>query len=130
MVPFSPHAGVRVGRHGVDTLMNLVAVIIPIIIGMILGNLDEDMRSFKMWAAWQRFPFAFWVRYGIDFCKTYHAVPRGHLLGPHDGGDWRILIFSPVCGGSGAWQARRYPPPGNAVATRWRQSRAARSAFY
>ncbi len=100
--------------------MNLVAVIIPIIIIVILGNLDEDMRKFLKRRAARGNDSLFALDAVLISPRLITAVRWRHFTGAHDGGDWRIFnIFADrVTGRAAAWQARRYPPPsGNAVAT-------------
>lgn len=113
---------IALGTAGIANmpLLPLIGVVLPLLIGVLLGNLDDDLREFLTKGGMVLIPFfAFSLGAGLDFNTIIKAGLPGILLGVLTtflGGFFNILSDRAV-GGSGVCGAAASSTAGNAVAT-------------
>ncbi|WP_337997540.1 2-keto-3-deoxygluconate permease [Oleispirillum naphthae] len=68
--------------EGFFSIVSFISVLLPIVVGMILGNADEDMRAFLAKGSDMLIPFfAFSLGMGINFTAIISGGAAGVLLG-------------------------------------------------
>ncbi|WP_202079350.1 2-keto-3-deoxygluconate permease [Caldalkalibacillus salinus] len=105
---------------GMFSFVSFISVLLPIIVGMVLGNLDEEMRDFLNTGSSMLIPFfAFALGMGIDFASIIEGGLGGIILG-------LLTVFVTGTGGYFVFKALKWNPivgasegstAGNAVAT-------------
>lgn len=101
-------------------VLSIVSFVIPLIIGMVLGNLDAELKTFLQTGGFVLIPFfAFSLGAGLHLNNIYEAGFAGILLGvltTFVGGFFNILADRSA-GGTGIAGAAASSVAGNAVAT-------------
>jgi len=105
---------------GMFSVVSFVSVLLPIIVGMVLGNLDDEMRVFLDKGSSMLIPFfAFALGMGIDFASIIDGGLSGIILG-------LLTVFGTGTAGYFVFKAFKWNPiagaaegstAGNAVAT-------------
>lgn len=105
---------------GMFSFVSFISVLLPIIVGMVLGNLDEEMRKFLDKGSSMLIPFfAFALGMGIDFGAIVDGGLSGIILG-------LLTVFVTGTAGYFVFKAMKWNPivgaaegstAGNAVAT-------------
>lgn len=113
---------IALGTAGIATIpfSAMLSVVIPIIIGMIIGNLDEEMREFMSQGSSKIIPFfSFALGTGLTLKMLIAGGISGIILGFITAilGGIILIIADKVTGGSGIAGAALSSTAGNAVAT-------------
>lgn len=113
---------IALGTSGLASfpIMDIIGVVLPLFAGMVLGNLDEEFRSFLTKGGMVLIPFfAFSLGCGLEINMLLEAGLPGVLLGlvtVFVGGFFNIYADRGV-GGTGICGASASSTAGNAVAT-------------
>lgn len=113
---------IALGTAGIASIpfLSLLGVVLPIALGMLVGNLDKEMRDFLMKGGPMLIPFfAFALGCGLNMDMLLKAGLPGILLGIFTvlvGGVFNILADK-ATGGTGVAGAASSSTAGNAVAT-------------